>query len=1349
MKNSIEVGQLLNHRYRVLNQIGEGGMGVVYKVEDCLLGRQVALKLISLDKMLDIEMLEFFKHEFLLLTELKHPNLAEVYDFGSHESDYFFTSEFIEGKDLFEFTENCDMDVLYDLVVQIARALEYIHSHGYIHNDIKPSNILVKSESGSPVQVKLIDFGIVACEDFVQEDSFMGSINFVAPEKVLGRPIDRRADLYSLGVTLYYLVTRELPFHGDSTIAILKKHLAGRFQSPRTKDKRIPKALEKIITKLIKKEIQERYQSAHQVIEDINRLAIKNFIPVSKEMRKSYVMGGKFIGRVEELNRLKDYLIFLKKKKAIRNGVVIAGESGTGKTRLLSEFKNFVQMERLHFIQEVCVGGKSEAYGPLIPILKQLMTFFPSDHTLLKKYRDSLQSITERKEENLTITEKEKDILHFHLFRFILEASLEYPFVLSLSDIHFVDSLTQEVLDRLLQALSDETQNYPLLLLLSYQTDADNKKTLSWIETHIMEGQMDLIPLHPLGSEEMSQLVSSMLGIRTIAPYFVWKVQEITRGNPFFVTELMKALIEENIVCYKGEVWQIAMEDFSKLKMPQSILKVFYRRIKKISKIAQKILHLVALYQTSIPASLLGSLLGVPEKELFEELTHLLKKQFLIREEGNRDYRYALSNERLRSLLSDQLSLTQVSEYHHCIAQELLRTFPEELYSHYEALAYHYSRSPDVDSAIDYCLKAGDKLKNQYANVEALKFYQQALDLLKRKEEHWTQSIREISQQLGQEAREFLYERIDRIALQKGLPPLSVTKKEMDLHPFLVRVLSLPGSDRKMETLKQMGQVNALLGKFDQAIDLYNSILTDDEIYLSPEEKAHILGKVGSLHSQKGDVHFALSCFERVENLLSRVGICRETAMSKANLAHTYLSKGDYDQAIQIAKHGLNILRDLPQSSLEDEQNFYAILGMGYFRKGDYSASLNCFQQNLELAQKGKNAFVKASSYMYLANVYHRQAQYQEAEDCYQKALELFKEIGATNHYAKVLLALGRLAFEQGILENALRYQRDGLEIGHELRDPMIIHSALNNLGQSLTLKGKNTEALEYLNKSLNYRENSGDQQGYSNSLFNMGSYYQHLADAGRALNYYQRCLELKEKLGDIYGESLTSLAIASTYLDLNLLDKAFKALEYPCSLMNHHDIPYVQALTHYISGLYYKKKQLFEPAKEALKKALTLYRHIQNPQGCLASRLSLAELYLDFHALVKAKRYLYDALTNGKEIHLLRYASQGYLLKGRILQFNSEKMDDAEEHLFRAIRHAENLGDPEMIWRGHFYLGSLYQERKHYSKSEACYQKSLDIVKQINLRLPEELKVDYLKDYEKKILREHILELDLHLDPS
>ena len=205
-------------------------MGSVCLVRDTLLsGRPVALKFLKPDRILSGGIDEF-KDEFRAMARLRHPNLAEVYDFGTSDADgrHFLTMEFVDGDDL-ERLPRADLRARFDsLAVQCLRALDYIHSRGILHNDIKPQNIMVRP----PFQVKLLDFGLASPQAESTQYSLSGTIHYIAPERLEGKQVDGRSDLYSLGVILYDVLTGALPHTGSHAGQVVTSILRGRTRRP-------------------------------------------------------------------------------------------------------------------------------------------------------------------------------------------------------------------------------------------------------------------------------------------------------------------------------------------------------------------------------------------------------------------------------------------------------------------------------------------------------------------------------------------------------------------------------------------------------------------------------------------------------------------------------------------------------------------------------------------------------------------------------------------------------------------------------------------------------------------------------------------------------------------------------------------------------------------------------------------------------------------------------------------------------------------------------------------------------------------------------------------------------------
>lgn len=300
---TVPTSQVLNDRYEILRPLGHGGMGAVYLVFDRKVGRQVALK--SFPPMARrVEDLAHFEHEFLTLSRLRHPNVAEVYDFGVVEgtNDVFFTSEFIDGKDLFEVTAGSSEGDLAGLLVQVCRALSYIHSRHIIHYDIKPTNILVTG--GDTPQVKLIDFGLAEIKVDDALGVIKGTVSYLAPEVARHLPVDPRADLYSLGVTIYHCVTRGLPFRGETNLDVVRKVVSDPPPDPTAGRPDLSRGLRDLILRLMAKEPGARLQSGNEVIRALSRICGHDFAVEPREATLNFVTSGGFFGRDAQFKAL-------------------------------------------------------------------------------------------------------------------------------------------------------------------------------------------------------------------------------------------------------------------------------------------------------------------------------------------------------------------------------------------------------------------------------------------------------------------------------------------------------------------------------------------------------------------------------------------------------------------------------------------------------------------------------------------------------------------------------------------------------------------------------------------------------------------------------------------------------------------------------------------------------------------------------------------------------------------------------------------------------------------------------------------------------------------------------------
>ncbi|HVE82315.1 MAG TPA: protein kinase, partial [Myxococcales bacterium] len=362
---------LLNHRYRVVRQLGTGAMGTVFLVQDTLEENlALALKTIRREFVTSYGY-NAFKNEFQAMTAFHHPNVVEVYEVGTvaGTQDDFFTMEYVEGKNLLEATRSADLDTIYDYAVQIARALEYIHAQGFIHFDLKPDNIMVR-EDGT---VKVMDFGLVEQSSIGNPGVLKGTVHYLAPEMLRGDAVDARLDLYSLGAVLFHVLTGRTLFEG-TVEQVMYHHLQDEPDLESPGPRPLPEPLKPLLRKLLAKDPARRPGTASELLTELERAVGSARPPQAREVSESYILGSRSVGRTEELSRLQALFAqrVLDPKPGAPAVVLVTGTSGTGRSRLMQELRHQVQLRRVRYHQGTCLQNGGQPYLPFAEILRAM-----------------------------------------------------------------------------------------------------------------------------------------------------------------------------------------------------------------------------------------------------------------------------------------------------------------------------------------------------------------------------------------------------------------------------------------------------------------------------------------------------------------------------------------------------------------------------------------------------------------------------------------------------------------------------------------------------------------------------------------------------------------------------------------------------------------------------------------------------------------------------------------------------------------------------------------------------------------------------------------------------------------
>lgn len=753
--------------YRIVNKIGHGGMGEVYKALDTKLGRHVAIKLLPEEAIADLIAKRRLLVEAQAASALNHPNIVTIHSIEESEGLDFIVMEFVEGETLKSTIDTngaLPLPALLDLGIQIADALEAAHEIGIIHRDIKSSNILITPKGNA----KVLDFGLAklvrqvrdevdneapTLADITYSGAVVGTAHFMSPEQTRGEVLDGRTDVFSLGCVLYEAATRSLPFPGPSVLSIMHAIATSDPPAPSRVRPELSVEFDLIIERALAKDRNRRYATAAEMGQALNALRAGASggwatSPVIYDSDLLAAPSSSLVGREPEMRKLDGFL-----RQAIDGSgrvVFITGEPGIGKTALSDEFLRRARREypALLISRGRCVEqyGTGEAYLPFLDavggllqgpgrehIAASMRTYAPTWCTQLPAAFASTSSLDRLQQETIGAT-KERMMREMGDMLGTLSASA--PIVLLLEDLHWADPSSVDLLRHLCQRIG----NQRLLIAGTFRPE-DIERSNHPLKSYKAEMQAhklcEELALDTLSLENIAEYLDVTFTPNDFPRELSSLIHEKTEGHPLFATNLLQYLGERGDIARVNAHWSLVhpLAEMN-LEFPESVRSMIGKKIDALEEGEQRALQYASVEGSEFLSSVVARLLGTDEVELEEQLARLEKTHRLIVTLGEEELpdgtlatRYRFAHALYQNYLYDGLVSKRRILLHQQAGEHLAKHYGKRSLEIATQLAIHFERGRDFAGAVEYLNHAGENATKLYANDEAEKHYTNALRL--------------------------------------------------------------------------------------------------------------------------------------------------------------------------------------------------------------------------------------------------------------------------------------------------------------------------------------------------------------------------------------------------------------------------------------------------------------------------------------------------------------------------------------------------------------------------------------------------------------------------------------------
>jgi serine/threonine protein kinase/tetratricopeptide (TPR) repeat protein len=975
--SSVEPERQLLH-YRLLNKVGEGGMGQVYRAEDTKLGRYVALKLLTPDATRDQTAKRRLLAEAQSASVLNHPNIVTIHAIEEVDGVDFIVMEFVEGETLTSYLATngaLQLTSLLDIGVQVADALEAAHSVGLIHRDIKPANILITPKG----VVKVADFGLAKMvrlsTDEIDREALtlaanltgpgivLGTAAYMSPEQTRGETLDVRSEIFSLGSLLYEAATRTRAFSGPSVLSIMHAIAAIDPPPPSKLRPELPREFDLILERALAKDKIRRYYSCSEMADALRSLRSSitgtwSGIPIVYDP-DLIDRSPSFVGRESEIRKLESLLQQV--IEGTGRTVFITGEPGIGKTSLSDEFLR--RARKLQITPLIARGrcveqyGTGEAYLPFLDAMGELLqapgreriaaimrTYAPTWCMELPTAFASSGSLEKLQQETIGATKERMMREMGDALGMLATAS---PVVLLLEDLHWADPSSVDLLRHLSQRIGTQR----LLIAGTYRPE-DVERSDHPLKSYKAEMQAhnlcEEVALRLWSREHVAEYVDVTFSPNDFPAELTALIHEKTEGHPLFAANLLQYLGECGDLAKANGCWSL-VRPLSEMDLaaPESVRAMISKKMDALEAEERRALQYASVEGTEFLSSVTAKLLGVDEIDLEESLARVGKSHRLIETLGEEELpdgtlatRYRFSHALYQNFLYGDLVNKRRVLLHQQAGEQLLKHYGKRAPQIATQLAMHFEQGRDFPRAIEYLIHAGDHAAKLYGYAEAERHYTHALGL-----------VQKLSEEAQPEHLATLYHK--RGTVNHALSDFAQAAK--DFSNMLDQARALNSLELQSTALNSLTMSLFFSHRLEETVARATEALEVAERAGNEKLRVETMFLMGLKHCCYGKLNEAKALLDEAIATSRRLNHTPTLCSGLTWRACVHFFQSEYALAVALATEALRLASELRDGFLMLTSLFF--LGLSQGNQGRMSAALATLNEALEKARRNGDLF--------------------------------------------------------------------------------------------------------------------------------------------------------------------------------------------------------------------------------------------------------------------------------------------------------------------------------------------------------------------------------------------------------